>query len=89
MNDAVFTSGEAQKAADHASPHGHDADGKVVAIPWYNDDKQIRASGSIKASVRDLSQWLRSNWLTASSMARSSVSADALERRIRRRFPCR
>jgi len=59
MNDAVFTSGEAQKAADHASPHAHKAAGEVVVIPWYTDDKQIRASGSIKASVRDMSQWLR------------------------------
>ncbi len=59
MNRAVFTSGEAQEAPDHASPHGHNADGEVMVIPWYNDDKQIRASGSIKASVRDMSLWLR------------------------------
>jgi CubicO group peptidase (beta-lactamase class C family) len=55
----VFTSGEAQKAANHATPHSHNTKGEVVVIPWYDDDKQIRASGSIKASVRDLSQWLR------------------------------
>lgn len=59
MSHVVFTSGEAQKRTDHASPHGHDAKGEVVSIPWYNDDRQIRASGSIKASVRDLSRWLR------------------------------
>ncbi len=58
MNDVVFTSGAAQKARDHASPHGHAANGEVVVLPWYSDDKQVRASGSIKASVRDMSRWL-------------------------------
>jgi CubicO group peptidase (beta-lactamase class C family) len=59
MNGAVFTSGEAQKVADHATPHSHNADGAAIVMPWYNDDRQIRASGSIKTSVRDLSQWVR------------------------------
>jgi CubicO group peptidase (beta-lactamase class C family) len=59
MNHVVFTSGEAQRAANHASPHGHDAKGEVVSIAWYNDDRQIRASGSMKASVSDLSKWVR------------------------------
>jgi CubicO group peptidase (beta-lactamase class C family) len=59
MPHAGFTSGEAERADNHASPYGQDAEGKVVRIPWYNDDKQIRASGSIKANVRDLSRWLR------------------------------
>jgi CubicO group peptidase (beta-lactamase class C family) len=59
INHAVFTSTEARKAADHASPHHRKGDGKVEVIDWYNDDKQIRASGSLKMSVRDLGQWLR------------------------------
>jgi CubicO group peptidase (beta-lactamase class C family) len=59
MKNVVFTSGEAQTKPDHASPHGHDAKGNVVSIPWYKDDRQIRASGSIKANVRDLSRWVR------------------------------
>ncbi len=59
MTGAVFTSSAAQKAPDHASPHRRRTDGIVQVVPWYNDDQQIRASGSIKASARDLSQWIR------------------------------
>jgi CubicO group peptidase (beta-lactamase class C family) len=58
MGGAVFTRADALKA-DHAAPHRRNADDKVEAIPWYDDDKQIRASGSIKAGVRDLSKWMR------------------------------
>jgi CubicO group peptidase (beta-lactamase class C family) len=59
MGAAVFTSSAAQKAPDHASPHRRRTDGKVQAVAWYNDDQQIRASGSIKASARDLGNWVR------------------------------
>ncbi|MGH7225867.1 MAG: serine hydrolase domain-containing protein, partial [Gemmataceae bacterium] len=79
MDRAVFTSGDARRAADHASPHGHDAKGNVVVIPWYNDDKQIRASGSIKASVRDLSQWLRFQLSGGKSGDKRLISAENLE----------
>jgi CubicO group peptidase (beta-lactamase class C family) len=79
MERAVFTSGEAQKAPDHASPHGHAIDGKVTSIPWYNDEKQIRASGSIKASVRDLSQWLRFQLAHGKIDGKQVISAAALE----------
>jgi CubicO group peptidase (beta-lactamase class C family) len=79
MNKAVFTSGDARKAPNHASPHGHDAGGKVVVIPWYDDDKQIRASGSIKANVGDLSNWLRFQLNRGKYEGKSLVSADTLE----------
>lgn len=79
MDRAVFTSGAAQKAADHASPHGHDEKGKVVAISWYNDDQQIRASGSIKASVRDLSHWLHFQLSGGKFGEKRLLSAKALE----------
>jgi CubicO group peptidase (beta-lactamase class C family) len=59
MKGAVFTRSEALKAADRATPHRRGRDGTVRALPWYEDDKQIRASGSIKASARDLAQWVR------------------------------
>lgn len=78
MKDAVFTSGEARKAANHASPHGYDADGKVVSIPWYNDDKQIRASGSIQANAHDLSQWLRLQLADGKFDDKRIVSSEAL-----------
>jgi CubicO group peptidase (beta-lactamase class C family) len=87
MKDAVFTSGDAQKAADHASPHGHDANGKVKVIPWYPDDKQIRASGSIKTSVRDLSQWLRFQLAHGQLDGKQVVSAAALEETHTPRIP--
>jgi len=87
MKDAVFTSGDAQNAPDHASPHGHDADGKVTIIPWYRDDKQIRASGSIKASVRDLSQWLRFQLADGKIDGKQIVSAAALEETHTPRIP--
>lgn len=79
MDRAVFTSGDAQKDTNHASPHGHDEKGKIVIIPWYNDDKQIRASGSIKASVRDLSQWLRFQLSGGKIGEKRLLSAEALE----------
>jgi CubicO group peptidase (beta-lactamase class C family) len=87
MEKVVFTSGEAQKAPDHASPHGRDYDGKVRVIPWYNDDKQIRASGSIKASVRDLSQWLRFQLANGKLDGKQVVPADALEQTHVPRIP--
>jgi CubicO group peptidase (beta-lactamase class C family) len=58
MSGAVFTRSAALAAADHASPH-HRQDDAVTVIPWYDDDKQVRASGSVKAGARDLSRWLR------------------------------
>jgi CubicO group peptidase (beta-lactamase class C family) len=87
MKDAVFTSGEAQKAEDHASPHGHDADGKVKALSWYRDDAQIRASGSIKTSVRDLSQWLRLQLAQGKIDGNEVISAASLEQTHTPRIP--
>jgi CubicO group peptidase (beta-lactamase class C family) len=59
MTGATFSKSAVLKTADHARPHHPGEDGKVKVIGWYDDDKQIRASGSIKASVRDLARWLR------------------------------
>ncbi len=59
MKRVVLTRSEALKADDHATPHRFDADRKPQVMDWYPDDKQLRASGSIKTSVRDLSGWLR------------------------------
>jgi CubicO group peptidase (beta-lactamase class C family) len=58
MKNAVFTPSAARKLPDHATPHRR-VEGRLEAIPWYNDDNQIRASGSIKTSVRELTKWLR------------------------------
>jgi CubicO group peptidase (beta-lactamase class C family) len=58
LKNAVFTRAQALQAADHASPHRR-IDGAVRVIPWYDDDRQVRASGSLKMGVRDLANWLR------------------------------
>jgi CubicO group peptidase (beta-lactamase class C family) len=33
--------------------------GKHSPIPWYPDEKQVRASGSLKGGARDLAAWMR------------------------------
>src|SRR5262249_34369969 len=58
MKGAVFTRSEVLKG-DHASAHHLSGAGKVEVIPLYDDDEQKRASGSVKAGVRDLSRWVR------------------------------
>jgi CubicO group peptidase (beta-lactamase class C family) len=87
MEKVVFTSGDAQRASDHATPHGHDISGKVRVISWYSDDKQIRASGSIKASVRDLSQWLRLQLANGKLDGKQVVPTAALEETHTPRIP--
>jgi CubicO group peptidase (beta-lactamase class C family) len=78
MKGAVFTAQAARKARDHATPHHRDPGGKLTAIDWYPDDRQIRASGSIKASARDLGQWLRLQLAGGSLGERRLVSAEAV-----------
>ncbi|MFO0843111.1 MAG: serine hydrolase [Gemmataceae bacterium] len=58
MKNAVFTAAEAKARPDHATPHRR-AGNRQAVISWYPDEKQVRASGSIKASGRDLVPWLR------------------------------
>ena len=50
MKGAVFTRSAALAAPDHASPHHRQGDTASV-ISWYDDDRQVRASGSVKASA--------------------------------------
>jgi CubicO group peptidase (beta-lactamase class C family) len=59
MKRAVLTRSEAMKAADHATPHRFGAGDKPLVMEWYPDDRQVRASGSIKSCVSDLAGWLR------------------------------
>ncbi len=58
MKSANFSTTAAEKAPDHATPHGKNKEGKVEAIPWRNIDN-VGPAGSINASARDLSQWVR------------------------------
>ena len=78
MTGAVFTRSAALKAADHASPHRRNADDKIEVISWYNDDDQVRGSGSIKAGVRDLGRWLRFQLAGGVLDGKRCVSASAL-----------
>jgi CubicO group peptidase (beta-lactamase class C family) len=58
MSGASFRTAAALKNPDHA--HGHRANdrGEVEVIPWYPIDRPDPA-GSLNASARDLSKWLR------------------------------
>jgi CubicO group peptidase (beta-lactamase class C family) len=58
MSGANFSATVAATAADRASPHRKESDGRVVAIPWFNLDNAGPA-GSINAGARDMSKWVR------------------------------
>jgi CubicO group peptidase (beta-lactamase class C family) len=58
MTGANFSSKDAERAPDHASPHVKNKDGKVIVIPWRNLDN-CGPAGSINASARDMSRWVR------------------------------
>ena len=57
MKSANFSTIDAEKAPDHASPHAK-RQKKVQVIEWRNIDN-IGPAGSINAGVRDLSKWVR------------------------------
>lgn len=59
MKNVVFTGAAARARPDHATPHRRGKDGVQKPIAWYPDEKQVRASGSLKGSVRDLVPWMR------------------------------
>jgi CubicO group peptidase (beta-lactamase class C family) len=77
MKHVVFTRSAALAAKDHATPHRR-IDGEVKPIAWYDDDKQVRASGSIKTGVRDLSAWLRLQLNGGTFDGKRLISAAAL-----------
>jgi CubicO group peptidase (beta-lactamase class C family) len=59
MTAAVFTRSELLKDPNHALPHRLPGADTPEAMPLYDDDKQVRASGSVKTNAADLSRWLR------------------------------
>jgi CubicO group peptidase (beta-lactamase class C family) len=79
MKGAVFTHAARLAAPDHAYPHRRGAGGKAEVGPWFDDSKQLRASGSIKAGVRDLAPWLRLQLAGGVFEGKRLVSAAALE----------
>ncbi|MDX2032600.1 MAG: serine hydrolase [Blastocatellia bacterium] len=57
MKSANFSVARAQEAPDHATPHLKQGN-EIKPMPWRNIDN-VGPAGSINASVRDLSGWLR------------------------------
>ncbi|MGE0129794.1 MAG: serine hydrolase [Blastocatellales bacterium] len=57
MKSANFSALKAEQWPDHASPHSKQG-GKFEVIKWRNIDN-VGPAGSINASVRDLSNWIR------------------------------
>lgn len=58
MAGANFSTHDAVKALDYATPHHRGEDGILHAVPWRNLDN-CAPGGSINAGVRDLAKWLR------------------------------
>src|ERR1043166_8925270 len=50
---------DAGKTADHASPHRRKKDGTVEALPWHEGLDNAGPAGSIHASIRDMTKWVR------------------------------
>src|SRR5580704_1079049 len=57
MSESDTSATEAQRAADHATPHEQSPDGSVKAIPWRNIDS-VGPAGSINSSARDMAKWI-------------------------------
>jgi CubicO group peptidase (beta-lactamase class C family) len=58
MKGANFSSKDAEKAPDHATPHHKSGAGKPTQTAWRNIDN-VGPAGSINSGVRDLGKWLR------------------------------
>jgi CubicO group peptidase (beta-lactamase class C family) len=78
MSGAAFTKSDVLKSTDYARPHRVGPDGRAEVLPWYEDDRQIRASGSIKASARHLAEWMRFQLGDGTWKGQRLVSAAAL-----------
>lgn len=76
MKSASLSVIEAQKAADHATPHIKRG-AKIETMPWRNLDN-VGPAGSINASVRDLASWIRFQLGDGSYEGRRLVSAQNL-----------
>jgi len=74
MSGADFSSVDAQKAADHATPHRKQSDGTVITIPWRNVDN-IAPAGSINAGARDMANWVEMQLNEGVANGRRMISA--------------
>jgi CubicO group peptidase (beta-lactamase class C family) len=78
MTGTNFTTRAAQSAADHATPHRHNAQGKIETIPWYPMTHPDPA-GSINSCARDLCRWLRFQLGHGTFQGQKLVSPEALD----------
>lgn len=74
MTSVSFTTAEAEKTDDHASPHRPGRTGRLEVIPWYKIEAPNPA-GSINATARDLSKWVRLHLGAGTFEAKRLVSA--------------
>jgi CubicO group peptidase (beta-lactamase class C family) len=77
MTGSNFTSTAAQSAADHATPHRHNAQGKIETIAWY-PMIQPDPAGSMNAGARDLCRWVRFQLGNGTFQGQRLVSPEAL-----------
>ncbi|MBA4062347.1 MAG: hypothetical protein C0501_01315 [Isosphaera sp.] len=57
MAGVTFTTPDIPKGADRAGGHKAGVDGKVGAVPWY-EQKEPNPAGSANATARDVARWL-------------------------------
>lgn len=77
MKATTFTTTEAMKSTDKASPHHLKLDGRVVVLSnWYNYENPDPA-GSINTNARDLAQWLRLQLGQGTIAKKQLISANA------------
>jgi CubicO group peptidase (beta-lactamase class C family) len=77
MKNATLTTADALATEDHATPHRFTARGTVEPAEWY-ECKTADPAGSISASARELSQWLRFQLNLGAIGDKRLVSAKAL-----------
>ncbi len=57
MSSSTTSTTEAQKSANHATPHEQNPDGSVKTVAWRNLDN-IAPAGSIVSNARDMAKWV-------------------------------
>ena len=77
IQDANFSSIDAEKHPDHASPHMRDEDG-IRVVAWRNLDN-VGPPGSINAGARDLERWIQFQLGGGALEGKQILSASHLE----------
>lgn len=77
MQGVTFTTADAKRTPDHASPHRLGAGGHPELIPWY-DITAPDPAGSINANATDLCRWLRFQLGDGTFQGHRILSAESL-----------